>query len=541
MRHPRDVDLPLTVDRTSGVPLGEQLVRQVRDLVARGVLRPGDPLPSSRALAARLGTSRGTVTAAWDVLTGEGYLVADRGATRITPSLHLDPENAPAATTPPSRTLPAPVRTTPPDLTSTPRLATSHDPTTPPAHPGAARRPRSAAAPSGTPLPSVTTVGGGRVLDLRPGTGPVTALDTPAWRGAWRDAAGATARGETAGASLQEHLSAYLRLSRGVVRAPEDILVTAGVRDGLQLVLRVLGLARRRTLRVAVENPGYPALRRVVEATGHTALPVTVDHHGLDPAALPTGRWGGAGRWDVSAPPDVLVLTPGHQYPLGGTMPVSRRAELLAWAREHGAVVIEDDYDSELRHTGQPLPALGALDTARDTVVTLGSFAKVLGSSVGVGHLVAPDPLLPELIRAREDLGSPVSRVAQDAIARFMDAGEFQRHTARMRRSFRRRRSLVSDALADLPGVLVVPMAGGAHAVVEVPDEDAAVARARERGVLVSGIGEYWTGRARPAGRTQAASSSGGGLVLGLTARDEDLARGAAVLREVLGLSLIHI
>ncbi|MDN3462472.1 PLP-dependent aminotransferase family protein, partial [Kocuria sp. APC 4018] len=412
-----------------------------------------------------------------------------------------------------------------------------------------------------TPLPSATPVGGGPVLDLRPGTGPVTALDTPAWRGAWRDAAGATARGETAGASLQEHLSAYLRLSRGIVRAPEDILVTAGVRDGLQLVLRVLGLARRRTLRVAVENPGYPALRRVVEATGHTALPVTVDHHGLDPAALPTGRWGGASRWDVSAPPDVLVLTPGHQYPLGGTMPVSRRAELLAWAREHGAVVIEDDYDSELRHTGQPLPALGALDTARDTVVTLGSFAKVLGSSVGVGHLVAPDPLLPDLLRAREDLGSPVSRVAQDAIARFMDTGEFQRHTARMRRSFRRRRSLVSDALADLPGVVVVPMAGGAHAVVEVPDEDAAVARARERGVLVSGLGGYWAGgtrhparrrdearagtgpaaaRADGAGATRAepgraASSSGGGLVLGLTAREEDLARGAAVLREVLG------
>ncbi|MCT1915781.1 PLP-dependent aminotransferase family protein [Kocuria rhizophila] len=483
-------------------------------------------------------------------------------------------------TTPPSRTLPAPVRTTPRrslsvpppsqttppratphDRTSTPRLATPPDLTTPPARPGAARRPGPAAAPSGTPLPSVTTVGGARVLDLRPGTGPVTALDTPAWRGAWRDAAGATARGETPGASLQEHLSAYLRLSRGIVRAPEDILVTAGVRDGLQLVLRVLGLARRRTLRVAVENPGYPALRRVVEAAGHTALPVTVDHHGLDPAALPTGCWGGASRWDVSAPPDVLVLTPGHQYPLGGTMPVSRRAELLAWAREHGAVVIEDDYDSELRHTGQPLPALGALDTARDTVVTLGSFAKVLGSSVGVGHLVAPDPLLPDLLRAREDLGSPVSRVAQDAIARFMDAGEFQRHTARMRRSFRRRRSLVSDALAELPGVVVVPMAGGAHAVVEVPDEDAAVARARERGVLVSGLGEYWAGgtrqrargrdearagtgpaaaRADGAGATRgepgrAASWSGGGLVLGLTAREEDLARGAAVLREVLG------
>lgn len=604
MRHPRDIDLPLAVDRTSGVPLGEQLVRQVRDLVARGVLRPGDPLPSSRALAARLGTSRGTVTAAWDVLTGEGYLVADRGATRITPSLHLDRELAPATTTPPVRATPPlplpappssqtpPPRATPPDRTSTPRLTTPPDLRTRSARPGAERHPGSAATPPGVPRPSVSPTD--RVLDLRPGTGSVTALDTPAWRGAWRDAAGATARGETPGASLQEHLSAYLRLSRGIVRAPEDVLVTAGVRDGLQLVLRVLGLARRRTLRVAVENPGYPALRRVVEATGHTALTVAVDHHGLDPAALPTGRWGGVSRWDVSAPPDVLVLTPGHQYPLGGTMPVSRRAELLSWAREHGAVVIEDDYDSELRHTGQPLPALGALDTARDTVVTLGSFAKVLGSSVGVGHLVAPDPLLPELIRAREDLGSPVSRVAQDAIARFMDTGEFQRHTARMRRSFRRRRSLVSDALADLPGVLVVPMAGGAHAVVEVPDEDAAVARARERGVLVSGLGDYWAGgaghpargrgeartwtavlsgtdeagtggtgaaarectavrsgtdragagRAAPhaggAGATRgepggAASSSGGGLVLGLTARDEDLARGTGVLREVLG------
>ncbi|RKQ35090.1 MocR-like pyridoxine biosynthesis transcription factor PdxR [Kocuria tytonis] len=533
MRHPRDIDLPLAVDRTSGVPLGEQLVRRVRELVACGVLRPGDPLPSSRALAGRLGVSRGTVTAAWDVLTGEGYLVADRGATRITPSLHLGRAPARATTAPPFPTTPLPARTTPPRSLPVPPPSRA----TPLGRPGAARRPGSAAAPPETPRPSVTTGGGGRVLDLRPGAGPVTALDTPAWRGAWRDAAGATARGETAGASLQEHLSAYLRLSRGIVRAPEDVLVTAGVRDGLQLVLRVLGVARRRTLRVAVENPGYPALRRVVEATGHTALPVAVDHNGLDPAALPAGRWGGVSRWDVSAPPDVLVVTPGHQYPLGGTMPVSRRAELLAWAREHGAVVIEDDYDSELRHTGQPLPALGALDTAADTVVTLGSFAKVLGGSVGMGHLVAPASLLPELLRARADLGSPVSLVAQDALARFMAAGEFQRHTARMRRSFRRRRSLVSEALAHLPGVLVVPMAGGAHAVVEVPDEAATVARARERGVLVSGLREYWTGGegAGAPGRRGAASSPGEGLVLGLTARDEDLTRGTRVLRDVLG------
>lgn len=534
MRHPREIDLPLTLDRASGVPLGEQLVRQVRELVARGVLHPGDPLPSSRALAVRLGISRGTVTAAWDVLNGEGYLVADRGATRITPSLTPVARPAPSVrTTSPGERRNAAARGEGPGTTSPASL--------PGASAGRASAPRASAgrAPArlGAAGPARSRSGQtGPVVDLRPGAGPVVALDTPAWRGAWRDAAGATALGESAETSLRGHLSDHLRLNRGIIRAPDEILVTAGVRDGLQLVLRVLGAARRRPLRVAVENPGYPALRRVVEATGHTALPVRVDQHGLDPAVLPAGRWGGAGRWDVAALPDVLVVTPGHQYPLGGTMTVDRRVELLGWAREHGTVVVEDDYDSELRHTGQPLPALGALDTPADTVVTLGSFSKVLGGSVALGHMVAPAPLLPGLLTARADLGSPVSLVGQDALARFMGSGEFQRHTARMRRSFRRRRSLVSAALAGIPGVAVAPMAGGAHAVVEVADESRVLALARERGVLVSGLREYWT--ARPGedgvGGGAAAVSSAEGLVLGLTASDEDLTRGTAVLRRIL-------
>ncbi|MBS6030138.1 MAG: PLP-dependent aminotransferase family protein [Kocuria rhizophila] len=524
MRHPREIDLPLTLDRTPGAPLGEQLVRQVRELVARGVLHPGDPLPSSRALAARLGISRGTVTAAWDVLNGEGYLVADRGATRITPSL------APVVRSAPS------LRTTSPGEQRNAAARRGGSGTTSPGDPSKASAGWTPARRGAAGSVRNRVARSGSHLDLRPGAGPVVALDTPAWRGAWRDAAGATALGDSAETSLRGHLSDHLRLNRGIVRAPEEILVTAGVRDGLQLVLRVLGTARRRPLRVAVENPGYPALRRVVEATGHTALPVRVDQHGLDPAVLPAGRWGGAGRWDVAALPDVLVVTPGHQYPLGGTMTVDRRVELLGWAREHGTVVVEDDYDSELRHTGQPLPALGALDTPADTVVTLGSFSKVLGGSVALGHLVAPAPLLPGLLTARADLGSPVSLVGQDALARFMGSGEFQRHTARMRRSFRRRRSLVSAALAGIPGVAVAPMAGGAHAVVEVADESRVLALARERGVLVSGLREYWT--ARPGedgvGGGAAAVSSAEGLVLGLTASDEDLTRGTAVLRRIL-------
>lgn len=551
MRHARDTDLPLTVDRTASTGLGEQLVRQIRELVARGVLRPGDPLPSSRALAARLGISRGTVTSAWDVLAGEGYLVADRGATRITPHLDMRRDTGPvaraaAATADAPRARPSgPVPGG--DAAASPRAGQHSTPTSPRAGIPAAGIPAPTTSPA---LPSQRTARRSaarpEMIDLRPGKSAITSLDTPAWRGAWRDAASGVATGRTLRTDLRDHLADYLRLNRGIVRSPEDILVTAGVRDGLQLALRVLGLAHGRRLRVAVENPGYPALRRVVRALGHIALPVGVDEHGLVPEHLPSGWWGGAGRWDVAPAPDAIVLTPGHQYPLGGTMPVTRRMELLAWAREHGALVLEDDYDSELRHSAQPLPALGALDTARDTVVTLGSFAKVLGSSVGVGHLVAPDSLLPDLARTRAELGSPVSLIAQEALARFVDSGEFQRHTARMRRSFRRRRSLLSDVLGGLPHVSVLPVAGGAHAVLAVPDEDATIERARRRGVLVGALGEYWTGQGREGGERGGAGASSlaeadrgpderGGVVLGLTAPDRDVERGARVLREVLG------
>ncbi|WP_369066432.1 PLP-dependent aminotransferase family protein [Kocuria carniphila] len=498
MRHARAVDVPLSVDRSSGVSLGEQLVGQVRDLVARGVLCAGDPLPSSRVLAERLGISRGTVVTAWDVLAGEGYLTADRGATRIAPGVRV----VPAASE-------LPISTTPPRSTRTRR--------------------------------SVPDTG---QIDLRPGKAVIAELDTPAWRGAWRDAASADA----GAVPLRQHLADYLRLNRGVVREPDDIVITAGARDGLQLVLRVLGALRGRRLRVAVEDPGYSALRRVVEATGHIAIPIPVDEFGLNPGSLPTGEWAGTGTWDVVETPDAVVVTPGHQYPLGGTMPVSRRLELLRWARGHRAVVIEDDYDSELRYTGQPLPALAALDADRDTVVTLGSFTKVLGNGVGVGHLVAPDDLLPRLHTLRAELGSPVSAVAQRAIARFMDSGHLQRHTARMRRAYRRRRSLIAHALADLPDVAVVPMAGGSHAVIEVPDEAAAVTGAAQRGVLVSGLGEYWAASASRSGAramthardaaevapAEPRADPREGLVLGLTAADADLEKGMRVLRDVL-------
>src|SRR5665647_670996 len=183
-----------------------------------------------------------------------------------------------------------------------------------------------------------------------------------------------------------------------------------------------------------------------------------------------------------------------------------RRMRGVRRAAEH-VVIVEDDYDSELRYTSAPLPALAALDDPDDgCVVTLGTFAKTLGPGLGVGFLLAPDRLVDELRRTRSDLGQPVSQVAQWALADYLASGELRRHTQRMRREYRRRRALVLEVLGDLPDVRVKAMDGGLHAVVESQISEAElISRIRDQGVVVAGLTDYWS---RPASGT-------GGIVLG--------------------------
>jgi GntR family transcriptional regulator / MocR family aminotransferase len=469
VRHPHDVELPVRVDRSDAAPLPAQLVQQLRELVVSGALRPGDALPSTRGLAARLGISRGSVVTAYDQLHGEGYLHATNGATVVHPDL-------------------ARSRAEPPAARSGPR-----PPVAPPPRPR--ERP---------------------MIDLTPGRPDTVRLATPQWRAAWRDAAAAAGSGAPppqGSEPLREQIAEHLRLMRGVVRDPEDLFVTAGARDGLQLLLAVLGGHAGRGLRIAVEDPGYPSLRRVPERLGHEVLPVPIDDQGLDPARLPSGAWAGPGEWEIARPPDAVIVTPSHQYPLGASMPAARRLELLGWARAHDALIVEDDYDSELRYVGEPLPALSSLDHAPGAVpeppapgrligagghvATLGSFTKVLAPGLGVGYLLAPPALREDLLRLRTDLGNPASAVAQDAMARFLADGGLRRHTARMRREYRRRRDLLTAALAGVRGVRAVPMDGGLHAVLEFTGEvplveQDVVDRVAAAGVRVAALGSYW-------------------------------------------------
>ncbi|WP_129358426.1 MocR-like pyridoxine biosynthesis transcription factor PdxR [Rothia uropygioeca] len=495
-RYRADVELPLRIDRSAGSIPG-QIVEQIRAMVTHGRLLPGDRLPSTRALADRAGVSRGSVTTAYDQLSVEGYVVADRGNTRITPEL------------------PGVMRSSfTGNGAKTSRGGGRTDLET--------RRPRGGAAPTKDRHPTSIKC----PFDLRPGTPDTSTLANTTWRAAWRAAAAEPSLGYAPQGSpaLRDQLSEYLRLMRSVVRGPEDLMVTAGARDGLRVLLTTLYERKARTLIVAVEDPGYPSLHRVPRALGHRIVPVPLDEQGLNPAGFPAG----------GDRPDVVLVTPSHQYPMGATMPVARRLELIRWARENQAIIVEDDYDSELRYVGEPLPALAALDEpgpgAEQSVATLGSFAKVLTPGLGLGYLLMPHHLAEDLVSLKNDAGPPISGILQDAMTRFMAEGGLQRHTARMRRSYRRRRDLMAsvfDVTEALGKAQVLPMDGGLHAVLQLSSSEAesrVVEEARRRGVAVSGLGTYWSG-----GRGRA------GVVVGFGGLSEHrFERGLVLLREAL-------
>lgn len=463
MRTAPELVLPIRIRPGEG-PLPEQIAVEIRRLLADGVLTAGDPLPSTRSLAARTGVSRGSVVAAYDQLLAEGWLVAQGGrGTRVNPRVR--------AVRPPA------------------------------ADPRPAPRP----APVSSPGPTI---------DLRPGRPMESSLVDATWRSAWRRAADEPldVTVPTLGWDpLRDAIAEHLRRMRAVVRPADQVAVTAGGREGLALLLGALGA---RT--VGVEEPGYPSLRQVVAGAGPELVTLPTDRHGLITDQLPDHA------------PEVVLVTPSHQYPLGGSLPIDRRQALLDWADRRGVWVVEDDYDSELRYTSQPLPALTAMDTS-DRVVLLGTFAKTLSPALATGFLVLPRTLVDAVTVARNARGMPVSLVTQRAVGHYLAAGGLTRHTQRMRNLYRRRRGQVVAALEGLPGAEVRPMDGGLHAVVDCAGreqpEGTILARLERAGVLATGLSAYWS-----------ATDSPPGIVFGFGGvGDDDLARGLATIAEVLG------
>lgn len=437
-------ELPISVDRGLGVPLPAQIAAAIRESIDSETLRPGEPLPATRELAQRLRVARGVVVSAYEQLIEEGYLSAAHGrGTRVHTQLSF----------------------------------TGH------------RGPQVMQSDQGTQQHINEPENPVELKPLAPGAPDTASVNTAAWRAAWRQAAArahleAPALGDT---HLRAQISEHLRRMRGTPRPVGDVIVTAGAREGLSLLLTTLSKARGRSLRVGVEDPGYPSLRSVASAHGSSIVPLTVDAEGLDPSQLP------------SAPLDVVIVTPSHQYPLGASLPLVRRRELLQWAAQSGAVIVEDDYDSDLRHTGTPLPTLAALDDPmHGSVVLLGTFSKTVSPALAAGYLLAPHNLRQMLEPVRHNLGGPVSAVVQTALAEYLASGELRKHTTRVRRRYAKRRELVVERLLGVSGVRVLPMSGGLHAVVEFMHADAAteeqvVQQCEQLGPVP--LSAYWQGQ----------------------------------------------
>jgi GntR family transcriptional regulator/MocR family aminotransferase len=482
------VEPPLVLDRGSQIPLTVQIIGQLRAAVSGNRLRAGERLPSSRALAASLGVSRTVVTNAYLQLFAEGWLQGRHGSgTYVAEGATARPGSGPAPALPRKR-------------------EPQHEPMAavgaPPACPGALASPSPFAA---GPLP-------GALAEMRPGLPWVAGIDQAAWRRAWRHAGGAVPsrwpdpRGLL---SLRTALCAYLRRSRGLDCGPDQILVTRGVANGLSL-LAVTRL--RRGDAAGIEEPGYPVGRAILAEQGARVVPCPVDEHGLVVDGLPG---------DLR----LVYLTPAHQYPVGGRLPVPRRQALVAWARASGALVVEDDYDSEFRYDVSPLPALYGLDPG--VVAYLGTTAKMLTPAFGVGWLVAHPGLVTELAATRETLGDRTDEAAQRAICAMIESGDLDRHVRRMRREYARRRDAIVSILSDpaVPATLRGDTAG-LHVLLELhrDREDRVAAAALERGVAVHTLRRYFGGPPT----TQGLVLGYGGLPLG------QVVAAASVLRELL-------
>jgi GntR family transcriptional regulator / MocR family aminotransferase len=439
------VDLHVSLDgvgdRTARIYLA------LRAAVLDGRLAAGDRVPATRDLAGQLGVARGTVSVAYDRLVAEGFLESRPGAGTFVTTVPLAaPDDRPDR-----RARPGAVR--PLDLWDRPGEA--------PASHG--RRLHDLGI--GLPDPGLFPLAVWRRLVSQQLRRSRLTEATYGGRGSWR---------------LQAEIARFLGLTRSVVASGDDVIVTAGAQQAVDLVARVLVVPGDV---VAVEDPGYVAVTRLLETHRAVVRGVPVDDEGLVVDALP---------------PDarLVYVTPSHQFPTGVSLSLRRRAALLRWAVDHDAVVVEDDYDSEYRFSDQPVEPLQSLDR-EGRVVYVGTFSKSLLPALRTGFLVAPRSLQPALREAKLVTTWEGDATTQGALAEFLAEGHHAAHVRRATRVYRERRRLLLAGLGDLDDVLdVVPSVAGLHVCAHFRDREtddrSVVARAAARGVRLEALSERY-------------------------------------------------
>lgn len=394
------------LDPASPGTLQSQIRQSISAAVLSGQLRKGERLPSSRALARHLGIARITVTLAYQDLVADGYLESrDRSGYFIAPT-------APLAEAPHQRRPVAPGK-----IDWAQWLDMRH---------GRARVVEKEAGWQRFGYPFIY------------GQADGTLFNHTSWRLCAHQALGkrdfhalTTDYGTGDDPMLLDYIARHTLPRRGITAAPENILVTIGAQNALWLICQLLlGNGRQ----AAFENPGYPGLRAILAEFG-TALPVDVDEAGLPPEALPESA-------------RLVFVTPSHQAPTTVTMPLARRRQLLALAKLRDMLIVEDDYEFEMSFSNPPTPALKSLDT-EGRVIYVGSFSKSLFPGLRLGYLVAPPEFVAEARALRATILRHPPGHIQRTVAYFLALGHYDAQINRMRTTFKDRRAVLRDALAE--------------------------------------------------------------------------------------------
>jgi len=428
-----------TLSRESSIPLFTQVCDVLRQNIVDGRLLQGHRLPPSRSLAIDLGVSRTTVVIAYDQLAAEGYIEGRRGSGFfVCPigQIELDCGNNKAVA----------VESTAAMLPESRKQV----------HPG---------------FPDL------RLFPYRQWARCMSRVArlTPEALVVADDSFGDI--------QLRRSIARYMRDWRGIQTSAEQILITAGSIDALEICVRTLAGSGQY---VGLENPGYQPLRNIVQSLGMKPVWLSMGDHGLEVPSLKKSQ----------PSPSMTILTPSHQFPLGGAMSPLRRTEFLQWAVKTESWIIEDDYDSEFRYAGSPIQALAGFDSTGRTIY-VGTFSKIFSVGLRLGFLVAPPALIPRFSKTLARFGVKAATASQRALASFMDSGEFYRHIRRVRRIYGERRKFLLNTLHEKLGDIVrfEDFAAGMQLLARLPagyDDQAIVEEASREGVITAALSAHY-------------------------------------------------
>lgn len=457
----------------NGVPRHRRLYEAIRKAILDHHLPVGSKLPSTRDLARDLALSRNTVLSAFEQLLAEGYVEARTGSGTFVADTAADGAESAARRSAPGARRTAVSENSSATTLEPPRLSTR-----------------------GRRLTQVSAGDRYEIQPFAPGDPDFSIFPFKLWQRLqnkyWRDARPELMDYGSAGGylPLRRAIADYLRVSRSVRVAVDQVLITAGTQQSLKLAAQLLADVGEM---VWVEDPCYWGARVVFDSCDLNLHPVRVDAEGMNPS-----------EEDRATTPRLIYLTPSHQYPKSVVMTLSRRRLMLELAARKQAWILEDDYDSEFRYTGRPLSSLQGLDTS-DRVLYLGTFSKVLYPGIKVGYMVVPPALIEPFKRALYDLQRPGQMMLQAALADFIEQGYFATHIRKIRMLYGQRRELLQKILKPILGstASISSEESGLHLVIQLPpgtDDVRLAQRAEEQGLSVRALSSYYLGEERERG-----------------------------------------